>query len=232
MRTDPFRSDRAVTSPRLHRKPADPRGVEAPALRLVQGPGIIPLLDVDGDELVLAAADCSVADVLAHRGRLPAREVRAVVTAAATALARVHERGLVHGDVKPANLLLGDGELWLADFDAAGAIGTARCRHSPGRGASATLTPGDDVRALVGSAIECAVGHPIDAGTSWAPLQLAELGCPADLAAALAMVRRRPPTAAILATMLATTDMRLPAPSAPTRADRTPTVEFSVLDWR
>ena len=75
-------------------------------------------------------AACSLADVLHERGRLPAEEIRAVGAAAAAALARVHQADLVHGDVKPANLLLSrSGELLLADFDAAA---PADGRGSPG----------------------------------------------------------------------------------------------------
>ena len=88
---------------------------EARRLHAVQGPGVVPLQGLgDHGEIVLAEAACSLADVLYERGPLPESEVRAVGAAAAAALARVHDAGLVHGDVKPANLLLSrDGELWL-----------------------------------------------------------------------------------------------------------------------
>ena len=85
--------------------------------------------------------------------------------------------------------------------------------------------------ALAATAIECAIGHPVDLTAAWTALDLAELGCPADLAAALAMVLRRPTSAAAVAELVDGGDAVLPHPSAPTRADRTPTVEFSLLEW-
>ncbi|MEM9202376.1 MAG: hypothetical protein AAGC53_11970 [Actinomycetota bacterium] len=208
------------------RRPGD----EARLLRLVEGTGVVPLVDHDDDTLVLAAARCSVADVLADRGRLSAAETRGVVIAAANALVRCHGHRVVHGDIKPANLLLsGDGELWLADFDASGATGDDRTRASPHRGAGPVLRPVDDVTALISTALECAIGHPVDPSVPWSALQLTQLGCPADLAAELAVALRRTLSAAAFASLLARDDAALPSPSAPNQADRTPTVEFSVI---
>ena len=59
----------------------------------------------------------SLADVLARRGPLPPAEVAALGRQACAGLAHAHERGLVHRDVKPQNLLLReDGTLKVADF--------------------------------------------------------------------------------------------------------------------
>ena len=53
----------------------------------------------------------------AERGGLPEDKVREIGHAIGQALAYVHERGLVHRDVKPANILLGkDGSVRLADL--------------------------------------------------------------------------------------------------------------------
>lgn len=203
---------------------------EARILRLVEGPGIVPVRDVDDHLLHLERARCSVADVIADRGRLTPAEVRGVVVAAALALARCHALGVVHGDVKPANLLLShDGELWLADFDTAGPIESPRTGHSPGRDLGPSLAVADDVRALAATAVECAIGSPIDLATVWYALQLSELGCPADLAAAIAMILRRPTSVAALAELLDTDDATLPRPCAPSQADRTPTVKFDLV---
>jgi len=56
-----------------------------------------------------------------HPNGLPAREVAGIVAAVADALDYAHERGLLHRDVKPANILLahpdsGDQRILLADF--------------------------------------------------------------------------------------------------------------------
>ena len=74
---------------------------ESHTLRLVQGPGVVPLLQADGNTLHLEGARCSIADVLADRGRLPAVEVGGVAVAAGHALARCHALDVVHGDVSP-----------------------------------------------------------------------------------------------------------------------------------
>ena len=80
---------------------------EARHLGDMSGPGVVAVQALrDDGELVLKKAACSLADVLAERGPLAEKEIRAVGAVAAAALARVHGAGLVHGDVKPANLLL------------------------------------------------------------------------------------------------------------------------------
>ena len=58
----------------------------------------------------------TLADEL-HDGPLPLERVATYGAALADALAYVHERGFVHRDVKPANVLIsGDGRVHLADF--------------------------------------------------------------------------------------------------------------------
>jgi serine/threonine protein kinase/outer membrane protein assembly factor BamB len=60
----------------------------------------------------------SLADVIAqHSGQLSPHQVAEWGLQAADALAHAHQRGVVHRDVKPSNLLLDEeGRLWLTDF--------------------------------------------------------------------------------------------------------------------
>jgi len=90
-------------------------------------------------ELVLGG---SVRDLLARRGPLPAQDVAGLLGQLLDALAAVHARGLVHGDVKPSNLLLRAGvrpHLLLADFGVATRSGDPA--SGPAAGTPAYLPP-------------------------------------------------------------------------------------------
>ena len=183
--------------------------------------------------LVLTAAACSLADVLAERGPLPDGEVRAVAAAAASALARVHDVGLVHADVKPANLLLtDDGELWLADFDAAApADGRPLRRGSPPRlRPGAAARPEADIAALAIALIELATGAVADPGVDWRAGDLRRMGCSPALSAEISFLLGAGSASsarAVAARFERGVLSSLPRPAARARgADSTPTVEF------
>jgi len=114
----------------------------------------------------------TVADLIARRGTVPAREASALGVQAARALAAAHAAGLVHRDVKPHNLLLRrDGVLKLGDFGiAVGLEGTRLTLAGTVLGTAAYLAPEQaraeevtaaaDVYALGLVLVELLTGHP------------------------------------------------------------------------
>lgn len=74
--------------------------------------------ELDGlTALVMDRAEGSVQDLLTGGAELPAAEARQLLRKVAAGLAHLHARGRIHGDLKPANVLLAPGgAVWLADF--------------------------------------------------------------------------------------------------------------------
>jgi Tol biopolymer transport system component len=66
---------------------------------------------------------------LAREGRLPVPEAAAILREVADALAYAHERGVVHRDIKPDNVLLSGRHALVADFGVAKAVSEAGGRH-------------------------------------------------------------------------------------------------------
>jgi len=111
-----------------------------------------------------------------RRGRLSEREARRIIGEVAAALAAAHERGLVHRDVKPSNVLLEaeTGRAFVADFGVSAALASAsdetRLTHtgavigtptymSPEQSASEPVTPHSDVYSLGILAYELLTGE-------------------------------------------------------------------------
>ncbi|MFI2376156.1 serine/threonine-protein kinase [Streptomyces sp. NPDC018964] len=93
-----------------------PHLVRTRAVRTLSVPDL-PALD-GATALVMDRAEASVKDVLdaAEPGRAAADAAR-ILGGVAAGLAHMHGAGWVHGDLKPANVLLGaGGQVWLADF--------------------------------------------------------------------------------------------------------------------
>src|SRR5690606_15967056 len=111
-------------------------GREARILASLRGPGLVEVYDYGQDSssgrsvryIVMELVEgTSLADVLDRRGPLGPEEALRYVAATAEVLAVAHGRGVVHRDVKPANLLIEpDGRLRLVDFGISLTDGAAR----------------------------------------------------------------------------------------------------------
>ena len=116
---------------------------------------------VDGPTLAACCLD----------GELPLQRVAEIGSQLAAALAHVHERGIVHRDVKPANILLGsDGRARLADFGIVRILDEARLTGtgltigtapylSPEQVRGRDVGPPADVYALGLVLLECLTGR-------------------------------------------------------------------------
>ena len=117
-----LRSADAVARERLRR--------EAAVLSSVAGDHVVRVRDVvlTESEAVLVmdyAPGGSLASVVSVRGQIAAPEVVTLVGPLAMALADAHDRGIVHGDVTPANIVFDSGgRPLLTDFGVARAVGT------------------------------------------------------------------------------------------------------------
>ena len=130
---------------------------EARTLALLAHPGIVTVIDrgeTDGRPFIV----CELVDGhdlherISLEGRLPLAEALAIAVQVAAALAYAHERGVIHRDVKPHNVLLtADGHAKLTDFGIA-RVDDAPALTNPGR----VLGTGDYV------APEQAQGHALD----------------------------------------------------------------------
>ena len=77
----------------------------------------------------------SLRDHLSRNGRLPVADAISILRDVAKALAFAHERGVVHRDIKPGNVLLAGSSAAVADFGIGKALSV-----SAGSGSSVTLT--------------------------------------------------------------------------------------------
>jgi serine/threonine-protein kinase len=114
----------------------------------------------------------SLAELLRREGRLDPDRVAELGTQACAGLEHAHRAGLVHRDVKPANLLLTeDGTLKVADFGIAHAVGGTRVTEvgtvlgtaaylSPEQALGEQVTPAADLYSLGTCLYELLAGEP------------------------------------------------------------------------
>ncbi|HEX2809567.1 MAG TPA: protein kinase, partial [Kineosporiaceae bacterium] len=105
---------------------------EVALLRRIDHPHVVRLrrvVDLPGGARALVmdhAAGGSLADLVAIRGPLEATEAATLSVPLARTLADLHERGLVHGDLTPSNVLFtADGRPMIADLGCAVVLGDA-----------------------------------------------------------------------------------------------------------
>jgi tRNA A-37 threonylcarbamoyl transferase component Bud32 len=137
-------------------------------------PNVVNVYDAlssDGEALIVMeyVAGETLGDAL-QRGPLPRERALEVLTGIADALDHVHEHGIVHRDIKPGNVLLGDdGAIKLADLGIAlsaeltrlTAVGTALGSvpyMAPEQLGGDDVTPATDVYALAALAYEVLSG--------------------------------------------------------------------------
>jgi serine/threonine protein kinase len=148
--------------------------MEARRAAAVSHPHIVTVFDEgqDGSDAFIVMEEVrgrSLRDILAERGALPATEAATLVRQLAGALDATHEAGLVHLDVKPANVIVdASGNAKLTDFGIARAardseerelVGTARY-IAPERVEGKPVTPRTDVYGLALVAYELLTGQP------------------------------------------------------------------------
>jgi len=100
-------------------------------------PHIVPLFEADEeDDLLFYVMEYvegeSLKDRLAREGALPLEEVIRIAVEVGDALQYAHDRGVVHRDVKPGNILLSQGHALVTDFGIAKLVDAAAPagRHS------------------------------------------------------------------------------------------------------
>lgn len=132
----------------------------------LQHPHIVPLLDSGeaGGLLYLVMPYIegeTLRDRLSRESTLPVREVIRILADVADALAYAHEKGVVHRDIKPDNILLAGRHALVADFGVAKAIAAGN-RFEPDAGAtdSAVLTQGLAIGTPAYMAPEQALAEP------------------------------------------------------------------------
>ena len=189
---------------------------EARAAAGLSHPVIVGIYDVDATgespALVMELVDGeSLAARIARTGPLPAPEAAAVAADIAEALFHAHQRGVIHRDVKPGNVLLSlDGRTRLVDFGIAHSLATVAERltltgtvigtlhaMAPEQLSGGPITPRTDLYGLGVVLHEALTGRQPYPATSPVTLADAQRAGPPDLAGV------EPALAAVIAGCLA-----------------------------
>lgn len=143
----------------------------------VSHPNLVSIYDVidsEDGEVIIAMEYVegeTLRDAVSRRGGLPAGEALRILSGAAAGLDAIHDHGIVHRDVKPANILLGkDGAVKVADLGIASVPDRTRLTTSgsvlgslsymaPEQLEEEPATPAIDVYALAAVAYEALSGE-------------------------------------------------------------------------
>ncbi len=158
-------------------------GDEARLLARLNHPGLVPVYDAGTDErdrpwVVMELVEGETLADAVKRGAIPSTRTAEIGRSLAEALAYVHSQGLVHRDVKPANVLMGKADrVRLTDFGIARLVDAARVTSTgmmvgtasylaPEQVAGEPVGPAADVYALGLMLLECLTGEREYAGST------------------------------------------------------------------
>jgi eukaryotic-like serine/threonine-protein kinase len=181
---------------------------EARAAAKISDPQVVQVFDVGEErgrpyQVMELVEGPSLADTLASEGPFEPDEVADVAADALAGVARAHDAGLLHRDLKPGNLLRApDGTVKVADFGVAEAadapgltktglvLGT-RSYLAPERAAGQSATVRTDLYAMGATLVELLTGRPPSGDDPLAALR--ELELPAQLSHLLDRMLSRDP---------------------------------------
>jgi serine/threonine-protein kinase len=153
---------------------------ESAAAERVTHPHVLPVWDHGEQDgllfLVTPLCDTDVGGLLSEHGRLEPDRALATIAQVAWALDWAHERGVIHRDVKPENILLisgpGEDHVYLADFglakikvettltQAGQPAGLTPAYAAPEQWLDEPVGPAADQYALAATLFTCLAGHP------------------------------------------------------------------------
>jgi serine/threonine-protein kinase len=152
-------------------------------------PAIVPVYEADEDDgllyLAMRLVDGRPLSAEIVEGRWPRERVQGLATTIGDALDHAHERGVLHRDVKPANILVEGERVWLADFGIAvlarstgrytvGTLGTAHYM-SPEQVRGDEVSAASDLYSFGCVIFECLTGETPYAGADMASAMYAHV---------------------------------------------------------
>jgi eukaryotic-like serine/threonine-protein kinase len=145
---------------------------EAAVLASVDDPNVVRLYEYveapQGAAIVMELVDgVSLRDILVRQGATTAEAALVVLEGSLLGLAAAHQRGVVHRDYKPENVLVnGDGDSKLTDFGIAARAGDSPIPAGtlvyapPEQFGGSPASPASDVYAATATFYECLAGRP------------------------------------------------------------------------